>query len=283
LDDWYKNTGRKLTELIKDNGGSRIIAQHGSIINALAVLYPEHSWNSVKFVHKSRHYWKDKKNQLKFLEDFAKQNNVLKKDDWYGISSSQVRQAGGTVLLRYYNNSLLQALREIYPDHFWKDLPHFRFNKGSSKAQVALQNTIVNLLPETQMLVNFRHPELNRLEYDIFLPQLSLAFEYQGETHYHPTIFGSYLQTIKNDNKKVQISNKIGVTLIPIPYWWNKSIPFLINQLRKYRPDIQIVAPIDEHQEQHLPSSTQRPRSLFNNFKLNNPVSYSGDQIHPVT
>ncbi len=91
-----------------------------------------------------------------------------------------------------------------------------------------------------------------RLEYDvsnntlsrptprhIFIPELCLAFEYNGFQHYHATsIFGSLSEQQRRDQFKRVMSHTAGVTLIEIPYYWNQERESLAATIIKYRPDI---------------------------------------------
>eukprot|EP01126_Amoeba_proteus_P037688 TRINITY_DN389_c0_g1_i5.p2 TRINITY_DN389_c0_g1~~TRINITY_DN389_c0_g1_i5.p2 ORF type:complete len:163 (+),score=24.26 TRINITY_DN389_c0_g1_i5:766-1254(+) len=68
--------------------------------------------------------------------------------------------------------------------------------------------------------------DLIPVELDIYLPNLQLAFEYQGEQHYHDLerIFGktySLGRLLFRDHKKKECSNKFGINLITVPYWWD--------------------------------------------------------------
>ena len=91
----------------------------------------------------------------------------------------------------------------------------------------------------------------------MFLPAYSLAFEYQGEQHFHYNeLFGSMNKQMyqpaeipeerreerrgeerkaeekrgniilfrKLDNYKQSKCKELGITLIYIPYWWNRSV-----------------------------------------------------------
>ena len=104
------------------------------------------------------------------------------------------------------------------------------------------------------MLVNARkeadlvHPETNQhLELDIFLPSLNLAFEYQvcfisifvhlyyvlnstnnnnkkkDKSHY--VNVGAYSRSVDHiqsmDKLKQQLAQEKGITVIPIPCWWD--------------------------------------------------------------
>jgi hypothetical protein len=75
----------------------------------------------------------------------------------------------------------------------------------------------------------------------IFIPGLSIAFEYQGEPHYFSTsTYGSANQRQESDQVKAQIAKGMGITLIHIPFWWDKSSESLSATLRHYRPDLDI-------------------------------------------
>jgi hypothetical protein len=63
------------------------------------------------------------------------------------------------------------------------------------------------------------------MEFDIFVPKYSLAFEYQGEHHYSPTyIFNSGQQNFQErDLQKAQACKQFGISLITVPFWWDKK------------------------------------------------------------
>lgn len=71
-----------------------------------------------------------------------------------------------------------------------------------------------------------------RVELDVWVPSLNVAFEYQGEQHYHDfvKIFGqgANLSTyLSRDDEKIQLCKSRGIKLILIPYWWDLSISSL--------------------------------------------------------
>jgi len=79
------------------------------------------------------------------------------------------------------------------------------------------------------------------MEFDIFIPSLSLAFEYNGRQHYEfNNLFGSsYLQQ-KRDRFKLASVKLTGITLITIPYWWDEKEASLLSTIQAHRPDIQL-------------------------------------------
>ena len=80
------------------------------------------------------------------------------------------------------------------------------------------------------------------MELDIWIEELSLAFEYQGEQHYHKNIeeaFGVEGKSrlyVRRDEAKERSCKKIGIFLVLVPYWWDKgsdSLKALIKEARE--------------------------------------------------
>lgn len=70
--------------------------------------------------------------------------------------------------------------------------------------------------------------ERQKMEVDIWLPELQLAIEYQGEQHYHnlENIFGQHGCSVAyraRDIEKMLTCTEMGITMAEIPYWWDRS------------------------------------------------------------
>jgi hypothetical protein len=77
------------------------------------------------------------------------------------------------------------------------------------------------------------------LQLKVFVPHLSLALEYQGETHYYSThMFGKASDRQRADQIKQNFAKQMGITLLSIPFWWDKSSSSLAATIQAYRPDI---------------------------------------------
>jgi hypothetical protein len=76
----------------------------------------------------------------------------------------------------------------------------------------------------------------------IFLPHLSLAFEYQGEQHYVSNFMGSPDIRQRRDQSKLKFASQLGITVISIPFWWDRSPNSLASTIQYFRPDIHIQA-----------------------------------------
>jgi hypothetical protein len=116
-EDWYKVT----TAEVLEKGGSGMLDHYGgSLIRALAGVYPEYRWQTWRFNQVPRGYWDDITNQRKFFDSVAEKKGIKNLDDWQKVKVADLEEFGGPSLLqRYYGNSLIKALMKVYPEHKW--------------------------------------------------------------------------------------------------------------------------------------------------------------------
>ena len=75
------------------------------------------------------------------------------------------------------------------------------------------------------------------MELDIWIPELKLGFEYQGEQHYiarkdWPNGDELLLETKKRDQLKKKYCAELGITMIEIKYDWNMEINVVREKLK---------------------------------------------------
>jgi hypothetical protein len=105
------------------------------------------------------------------------------------VPTQYIRDNGGTGWLAKYNDSLIAALKDIYPHHKWK--PALKraasYALTTSKSQHILHQMVVKMFPDMPVLSDYwyrdYHTEFKRIQFDIYFPTLSLALEYNGEPH----------------------------------------------------------------------------------------------------
>lgn len=76
------------------------------------------------------------------------------------------------------------------------------------------------------------------MELDIFLPGERLVFEYHGEHHYINVYGVGNWETQQHDRQKLELCNENGITLIEIPFWWDKQLTTLIATIQGHRPNL---------------------------------------------
>mmetsp|Transcript_23095 Transcript_23095/g.32216 ORF Transcript_23095/g.32216 Transcript_23095/m.32216 type:complete len:376 (+) Transcript_23095:2-1129(+) len=79
------------------------------------------------------------------------------------------------------------------------------------------------------------------MQLDVFIPSLSLAFEYQGQQHYHDLhYFAPQRQYQERDLEKKAACDRANITLVQVPYWWNRTESSLASTIKKIRPEVSI-------------------------------------------
>jgi hypothetical protein len=180
---------------IHKRGGASLLNQHykGSLIKALSVIYPEYQWDVSKFKKVPRNFWRDRQNQIDFFNSLAKELNIRNMEEWSTVRSLDVRLKGGsTILGEYYSSSLTKALVSLFPGYkggrqvFQKDVSQHSV-RVTSKRQYYLFKVIQTIFPQEEIYLNYSalryRTGSRKMELDIFIPSLSLAFEYQGKLH----------------------------------------------------------------------------------------------------
>ena len=92
---------------------------------------------------------------------------------------------------------------------------------------------------------NYKHPNMfhklsnMNVELDIFIFDMNLAFEYQGEHHFQPIYFGNFNRQLERDEEKKLLCKENSITLICIPYSWSGLINDLKSTIFHYFPNCQ--------------------------------------------
>lgn len=85
------------------------------------------------------------------------------------------------------------------------------------------------------------------MELDAYIPAHQLAFEYQGEQHYRDIYaLGRQWSQRERDNEKRLACEMKGITLVEIPYWWDREKSSLVATIQGKRPDLLANAGVGE-------------------------------------
>ncbi len=64
-----------------------------------------------------RGFWDDISNHRMFMDDIAKRLKISNPQDWTFLTARVLKQNGGAVLLRKYDNSPSKLLNTVYPEY----------------------------------------------------------------------------------------------------------------------------------------------------------------------
>ncbi|MBB4804572.1 hypothetical protein HNP37_004669 [Flavobacterium nitrogenifigens] len=103
-------------------------------------------------------------------------------------------------------------------------------------SETILFRLVTNAFPLDAIERNIRPDWLENLELDIYLPQRKLAFEYQGQQHFHPIkAWGgskAFENLQKRDEKKRNICLQLGIVLIEINYTEPLTLDYLLEKVK---------------------------------------------------
>eukprot|EP01114_Cavostelium_apophysatum_P008517 TRINITY_DN2104_c2_g1_i1.p1 TRINITY_DN2104_c2_g1~~TRINITY_DN2104_c2_g1_i1.p1 ORF type:complete len:621 (-),score=144.76 TRINITY_DN2104_c2_g1_i1:93-1955(-) len=242
LEDWYQV---KLST-IEQYGGGVFLSHFPNYQTALQVLYPEFPWQVHRFQSVPSEYWSDPKNLRSFFDSISKDFQIKNLEDWYAVKKSKVAKLAAGPFHSTHGKSLLQLLKAAYPEHPWvgEGDAEATWNWYPSKVQIEIFNILSKLFPRDDAHLDFDYyfgesSSAEKVEVDIAIPTLNLAFEYHGEQHYVESDFFPHLseQQIR-DARKRKVLEQLGVALVEIPYWWDGTEKSLVATICSLRPDL---------------------------------------------
>ena len=228
LEDWKKVKRAQIIQY----GGRKILEHYSFNMKQLLIeLYPVYDWRfeenqSLEFKPYQK-YHKSVKFNRERLKSIIQKYSIREKKDWYRLP------------LRLEDIRLYSSLKLIFPNEKWtKELFILRSKKWNQR--LLFLNT-QQLFPVYQIIENYHHPHLLRaydergssqtgsFEFDIFIAQLNLALEYQGEHHYDDMPSGfNFLELYKQRDKNKEIlAQQQSIKVVYIPYWWNNTLSSL--------------------------------------------------------
>lgn len=197
-------------EFLSKNGLHRISQLH-SMKSIANIVFPELNVDGVKrFNLMPPTYWDSIENQRIFMDNFAKENNILKPEDWYFISRSQVTEQGGSTLLHRHNHSISDTVIAVYPEHNWIKSKFYQNNKSELEWLNYIKNDkgVGDLIfgptkKEQHCIVNH---DGRKFYVDGYSPSRNEIYEYLGNIwHGNPNVYGHKFDEVvfkKSSSKK---------------------------------------------------------------------------------
>jgi hypothetical protein len=75
--------------------------------------------------------------------------------------------------------------------------------------------------------------------FDIFVPALRIALEFDGEHHYGDVSgVGQWTEKAASDAQKMAICLREGISLVRVPYWWDRKQSTLKQLVVAVRPEL---------------------------------------------
>eukprot|EP01127_Copromyxa_protea_P021077 TRINITY_DN7155_c0_g1_i1.p1 TRINITY_DN7155_c0_g1~~TRINITY_DN7155_c0_g1_i1.p1 ORF type:complete len:593 (-),score=123.15 TRINITY_DN7155_c0_g1_i1:168-1946(-) len=225
-EEWYQvnwNQERK-----KYHGGALSTYYNDSLVAALPEIYPDFPWDIQNFRKSPNYYWKDEVKTKEFLERMRAELHIHELDDWYRVSHQQFLEFGGETILRKHGG-LFGLISTYYPEHVWDRKKFHWLNKRATQRNLVtkLKQIISECGRDFEVVEEFTREDLKfsdsgaTIVLDVFVPELNLAFEYQGIQHYKDTeIFGESTKYSSRDVVKKKVCSNVGITILEIPYWW---------------------------------------------------------------
>ena len=107
-----------------------------------------------------------------------------------------------------------------------------------------------------------------KMELDVYIEDLKLAFEYQGEQHYKPIYCTgrNFEQQQRRDAEKHKACKQVlgitwqrlilqnNITLIEVPYWWDRDSDSLAATIHEVRSELISAPPAAEPITLHCPT-----------------------------
>ncbi len=104
--------------------------------------------------------------------------------------------------------------------------------------EAELYQSVVKLFPTKTIRREASPPWLGQQRLDIYLPELALAIEHQGEQHYRPIeIFGgeqAFTMNQERDKRKRTLCQENGVTIVEVRFDDPLTLPSLRSRLRRW-------------------------------------------------
>lgn len=150
-----------------------------------------------------------------------------------GIEEKGMKYFWLTTYTKKRNFEILADIR----DGKYDDVDRYEYiiPENKWKSEQIVYELVRKIYPKHSVFHQYRPEFLRRgnsqMSYDVYIPKLRLAIEYQGKQHFEPVeIFGgeeNFQKQIERDAEKKRLSDMNNVTLVYINYWDDLSVDLI--------------------------------------------------------
>eukprot|EP00011_Vannellida_sp_DIVA3-517-6-12_P004582 CAMPEP_0114616892 /NCGR_PEP_ID=MMETSP0168-20121206/6919_1 /TAXON_ID=95228 ORGANISM="Vannella sp., Strain DIVA3 517/6/12" /NCGR_SAMPLE_ID=MMETSP0168 /ASSEMBLY_ACC=CAM_ASM_000044 /LENGTH=845 /DNA_ID=CAMNT_0001828017 /DNA_START=15 /DNA_END=2549 /DNA_ORIENTATION=- len=240
--DWKQITAKHVSEM----GGATLLQLNGgSLLRTLRDVYAGEVYQGTPIrwdaftcrPNLPAGHWGLAGNVKELLDRAKVKFRINSTKDWYRVSQAQLRQLQGGGLLRKMR--FIDALRLAYPQ---EQFDVTEINKNVKKAvQRQMFMCSQRLFRGLEVVEDYRSEKLTgaegqwprrSLELDVYVPELELGIEYNGEHHYIENAFFGGLELYQQrDAAKRRICDSKGIKLLVVPYWWDNTFQSFVASL----------------------------------------------------
>eukprot|EP00026_Physarum_polycephalum_P003145 Phypoly_transcript_03154.p1 GENE.Phypoly_transcript_03154~~Phypoly_transcript_03154.p1 ORF type:complete len:822 (-),score=127.19 Phypoly_transcript_03154:90-2411(-) len=212
------------------------------------------------------------------LNQIASKLHIHKLEDWYKVPKSHIKAVGGSVWLLRQHETVESLVRTYYPNHTWDHESFIHSPAPSTKPgftpQLFMERIIRTLFPEATIETNLRarHGIVGdagvSLELDVYLPDYKLGFEYQDPHHFFNSSYGAYTlsEYKRRDKVKQEQAEKLGITLINVPFWWDWNVESLVAKIKTKKLGV-----LSNVASTALPFSDTPPQEIVDKYNFDIP------------
>ena len=242
-EEWYNFN---VTAEMHKYGGRTLLKEYKNFFELLQHLRPKTKWEFWKFKKSARGLWHNKERQLEYLNWLSQKLGLAVYQDWYDVTSQDFEANYGVSLLGIYGGSVSDCIINTLDEYPWEKI---FFYKNEFKRERRLYGIISCGLPNLKVHFRHRHPQLSHrlskrpMEFDIFVEELNLGIEYQGQQHYEPVerfdgknkkkATESFNHRLLLDQEKRELAQKVQLNFWEIKYSdWDGSLAYIIEKLK---------------------------------------------------
>ncbi len=277
LSSWYNISRLEISS--ESEGRIHLRNFQGSRHKLFSAAFPEHIWHERMFLgstlSNSSNENKIFDEKLKLLKHLEEELRISKPEDWCDVSRLDFASVGLVRLFRS-QTQFLEFLRSVYPNFNWIPTKMRWSTLGFSHLSATLSELFPGIegkgvIPSKTFFSSeeFLSPELK--DSILVVPEFKLMFYYQGPIAYARNIIkGSENLTKSDDSSLLDRALSSSLTLLSIPFWWDRSRSSILAELFAIRPDLfEHIGPLSAFRDSAM-SSKGIPTSVsLTDLKLN--------------